>query len=137
MLSSCSNCRTPILSLKAALTGGRCLRCALHLRHFATDQPVAADTSLWSDASQRSRSYAPGVALDYFDEFYWCCDCGAAAVFTAAEQKRAYEVEKRYFLQTRKRCNACHAAHRSRRAGTSSVRAASPGDSAQARSDSQ
>ncbi len=109
MSSTCTHCRIPIFSLKAALTGGRCLRCVLQIRHFATDQPMAADTSQWSEASQRSRSFARGAALDYFDEFYWCCDCGAAAVFTGAQQKQAYEVEKRYFLQRRKRCDACHA----------------------------
>ncbi|WAC75523.1 zinc-ribbon domain containing protein [Roseateles sp. SL47] len=119
MPRSCRNCRLPTDSLLGRFigswTGGLCLRCAAQWRHSAKDAPVLADTSLWSEASKRSRSYEPGTATHYFDEFYWCSHCRKPAVFTALQQKHAYEVEKRYLFQTRKLCDPCHQSMTSRR----------------------
>ncbi|WP_431256861.1 hypothetical protein ACQ86G_19460 [Roseateles chitinivorans] len=73
---------------------------------------MLADQSAWSESSKRSRSYEPDATIRYFDEFYWCERCDAPCVFTAAQQKHAYEVEKRYLFQTRKLCDGCHALSR-------------------------
>lgn len=48
------------------------------------------------------------MPVSYMDEYYWCARCGAAAVFTALQQRHAYEVDKRYWLQRRKLCDGCH-----------------------------
>lgn len=119
---ACRNCRTPILALTAAVTGGVCVRCAGKWRHATKHSAVLADQSAWSDASKRSRSYEPDATIHYFDEFYWCERCDAPSVFTAIQQKHAYEVEKRYLFQTRKLCDGCHALSKaSQRASDTSV----------------
>ena len=104
----CTHCHLPVWSLTAAWTGGLCLACRAHRRHVNPASALPGDASRWSEASRRSRSYAPGMAVSYKDEYYWCERCGAAAVFTAVAQRHAYEVEKRHWLQTRKHCNDCH-----------------------------
>lgn len=109
---ACRNCRAPILALTAAVTGGVCLPCAAKWRHSSKQASVLADQSAWSESSKRSRSYEPDATIRYFDEFYWCERCDAPCVFTAAQQKHAYEVEKRYLFQTRKLCDGCHAMSR-------------------------
>lgn len=43
----------------------------------------------------------------YRDVPFTCADCGAAAVFTAAQQQWWYEVAKGQVYSTAKRCRAC------------------------------
>ncbi len=111
----CSNCKTAILSVTAAITGGLCIPRSRKRRHFSKEAVVLADQSLWSEASKRSRSYDQNGEAHYYDEYYWCEQCEAPCVFTAADQKQAYEVEKRYLHQTRKLCRKCYETVRSNR----------------------
>jgi hypothetical protein len=66
---------------------------------------VAADPTQWSEQSRRS--YAAEYMTQYVDIKYFCWSCGEAEVFTAQDQKHAYEVEKRYFWQRRILCQKC------------------------------
>lgn len=112
---SCANCKATIFSVTATITGGLCVLCSRKWRHFSKNAWIPADQSFWSEASKRSRSYAPNRELRYYDEFYWCEHCRAPCVFTASDQKHAYEVEKRYLYQTRKLCDRCYKQARDRR----------------------
>jgi len=94
------------------LTGGLCMRCALKWCHQSSTSPVVGQMDEWSDASKRSRSYRKSATISYFDEHYWCAECGDPAVFSAVDQKYTFEVKKRYFLQRRTLCNPCWNKHR-------------------------
>lgn len=61
------------------------------------------DRSQWSTESQRSYSSFPL----YRDIEYVCYTCGAQAVFSAAEQKRQYEVKKNHISTVRRLCPDC------------------------------
>ena len=105
--ATCSNCAAPLLPVIGRFVRGLCLRCAMKWPHESRAFAVAADPEQWSDKSKRSRSYHKGATICYYDEYYWCAKCGAACVFTAAEQKHRYESLKRYIFQRRKYCDAC------------------------------
>lgn len=66
---------------------------------------MPADPSKWSEASRRS------VSADWVKEYtslrYRCWRCRASSVFTAADQKYAYEVKKADINQQRVLCEAC------------------------------
>ena len=113
MKTPCTNCGNTVLSLVAAITSGVCLLCVAKMRHSSSTLTVSADAEKWFEKSERSRSYIKGVKHDpYRDEYYWCTNCGKSAAFTAAQQKHAYEVEKRYIFQTRKHCDPCYEARK-------------------------
>lgn len=69
---------------------------------------VPANPGLWSASSQQS--YACESSLhQYSDRHYTCWRCRQAAVFTAQQQREAYEVRKAYIWQQRVLCAACFA----------------------------
>lgn len=70
---------------------------------------IKVDQAQWSEPSKRSYAYV-ARAPHYADVVYRCLKCSANSVFTAAEQKHAFEVKKRYIWQRRILCIACHAA---------------------------
>lgn len=70
---------------------------------------VPAATELWSDSSKQSYAYQSPHHREYSDRQYTCRRCGQPAVFTAEEQREAYEVRKAYIWQTRVLCAACFA----------------------------
>jgi hypothetical protein len=72
---------------------GLCMPCALRRRHYVQHSSTAANPDHWSEASKRSRNY-DDRRTRYFDEYFWCKCCGAAAVFRAEEQQVEYEVRK-------------------------------------------
>jgi Probable zinc-ribbon domain len=64
-----------------------------------------ADPSLWSEQSQRS--VCVGWTKEYRDIKYQCWRCTSPAVFTAQDQKYAFEVKKAPIDQHRILCNEC------------------------------
>lgn len=68
---------------------------------------VPCDSEQWSEDSKRSVAY--GFAPQpYRDKAYQCWRCRAPDVFTAAEQKHTFEVQKANISQQRVLCRACH-----------------------------
>lgn len=70
------------------------------------------DATQWSEESKRSYLYCGhsySQSDRYCDIHYRCKRCASPAVFTAADQKRSYEVKKNYIWQSRHLCPACHA----------------------------
>jgi hypothetical protein len=61
----------------------------------------------WSEESKCSYAYLSNEAY-YEDEKYKCYKCGKMAVFSAQEQKKAYEEDKRYIWQKRTLCPSCY-----------------------------
>jgi hypothetical protein len=68
-------------------------------------QPVPADTSKWSEKSQRSYSF--GFVKEYRDITYKCYRCKQSAVFSAVDQKYTFEVKKAPIDQRRHLCETC------------------------------
>ena len=68
---------------------------------------IRIDKEAWSDESKRSYSYDSHIEF-YEDERYQCVKCGCSAVFSAQEQKEAFEVKKRYIWQRRTLCKSCY-----------------------------
>jgi hypothetical protein len=68
---------------------------------------VPCDPGQWSEDSKRSVAYE-FPAKPYRDKAYRCWRCQAPDVFTAAEQKHAFEVQKANISQQRVLCRACH-----------------------------
>ena len=67
---------------------------------------VALDTSRWSQASRLSM--ACELAGDHYrDRPSTCRNCGDGFVFTAQQQREAYEVRKAYIWQQRVLCAPC------------------------------
>lgn len=66
---------------------------------------VMTDPSLWFEQSQRS----VGVSWtkEYRDIEYQCWRCSSSAVFSAQDQKHAFEVKKSPIDQRRILCNEC------------------------------
>jgi putative zinc ribbon protein len=73
--------------------------------------PVRVDAERWSRSSKQSYSYVSPPRI-YEDIYYECWRCGAADVFTAAEQKTAFEVKQAYIWQRRILCQSCFAKRR-------------------------
>lgn len=76
-------------------------------------QPLSAEVpatpDLWSDSSKQSYVYQSSFRRMYSDRHYTCRRCKQAAVFTAQEQREAYEVRKAYIWQDRVLCAECFA----------------------------
>jgi hypothetical protein len=73
--------------------------------YIAKDIEVApVDSSKWSEESLGMPVPPPAF---YRDEEYRCWQCRKTAIFTARDQKYAYEVKKRYFWQRRRLCGEC------------------------------
>lgn len=73
---------------------------------------VPMDATQWSEESKRSYLYCGhsySQSDRYGDIHYSCIRCASPAVFTAADQKRSFEVKKNYIWQRRDLCPACHA----------------------------
>jgi Probable zinc-ribbon domain len=68
---------------------------------------VLCDPDCWSAESKRSVAYEFRPPM-YRDKAYRCRRCGAPDVFTAADQKHAFEVRKANISQQRVLCEACH-----------------------------
>jgi len=81
--------------------------CALRWRHHASAPKVPANPHAWSASSQRSRSFRGEAVRSYTNEYYWCRRCNSATVFTAEQQRDAYEVRKRSIHQRRVLCDPC------------------------------
>jgi hypothetical protein len=69
---------------------------------------VPCDPELWSEESKRSVEYEFVPPRPYRDKAYLCWRCKAPDVFTAAEQKHTYEVQKANISQQRVLCRECH-----------------------------
>jgi hypothetical protein len=69
---------------------------------------VPCDPEQWSEESKRSVAYEFRPRLSYRDKAYLCCRCNAPDVFTAAEQKHTFEVQKANISQQRLLRRACH-----------------------------
>lgn len=76
----------------------------VHLKPKQTSQPINAEH--WSESSKCSSVFSVHPA-QYEDIHYLCAKCGQSAVFTAIDQKLAYEVHKAYIWQRRKLCSKC------------------------------
>ncbi len=113
--AGCSHCGNPVVRLLTAFSQGRCLLCVLKWPHQSRDATVAADPMKWSATSQRSRGFDPHGVRGYADEYYWCRRCGAPAVFTAEQQREAFEVRKKPIYQRRVHCERCWQAGKKRR----------------------
>lgn len=71
----------------------------------ASPDTVPADPSQWSESSQRSVSVA--WTTEYKTYGYYCWRCRERALFTAADQKYTYEVNKAHIDQKRILCEGC------------------------------
>jgi hypothetical protein len=68
---------------------------------------VAVDVSKWSDASRRLLAFRSTPKV-YEDLPYRCRSCGREDVFTAEQQKHAYEIKKNLWpLQQHVLCSLC------------------------------
>jgi hypothetical protein len=74
--------------------------------------PVAVSPQAWSQASKQSVIYDFPPAV-YEDSFYECLFCNARSVFTALEQREAFEQRQAYIWQRRTLCDACWSVRRS------------------------
>ena len=68
---------------------------------------VPCNPDCWSEESKRSVAYEFSRAA-YRDKAYKCWRCDAPDIFTAAEQKHAFEVRKVNISQQRVLCRHCH-----------------------------
>src|ERR1700755_271575 len=66
---------------------------------------IPADTRRWSEESRRSVSVES--TMSYRDIHYTCAHCRTDAVFTAAQQQRAFEIKKAHISQRRSLCEPC------------------------------
>ena len=103
----CRNCGNLVLPDTSEMNAGLCIPCHLKRRHNSNRVSTNANPDAWSDESKKSRTYTAGETAAYFDEYYWCEECGTPCVFSGTDQKEAYEVQKRYIFQIRKLCSAC------------------------------
>ena len=69
-------------------------------------KPAPVDRDAWSAKSRQTLAYEY-AGEHYEDIAYDCWRCGVAAVYTAQDQKRAYEIKKAHIDQRRKFCGAC------------------------------
>src|ERR1022692_2585845 len=76
----------------------------VHLKPKQKDVPV--DPNHWSEKSKQSSMFLTPPA-SYEDIEYECWHCGKAAIYSAAEQKLAFEVRKAYIWQRRTLCRKC------------------------------
>lgn len=74
-------------------------------RKHTKPEIVPAEPSKWSEASQRS--VAAEWTREYRDIEYSCWRCHTRAIFSAADQKHAFEVLKAPISQQRILCTEC------------------------------
>jgi Probable zinc-ribbon domain len=66
------------------------------------------DRDQWSESSKRS--YVYHYQRRFYDDIHYICRrCQSPSVFTAADQKIAFEVKKHYIWQRRTLCGDCNA----------------------------
>ena len=68
---------------------------------------VIMDKNKWSESSKRSFAYAGSRNTHYEDFGYWCVKCQQHAIFSAADQKIAFEEKKQYIWKRRSLCSHC------------------------------
>ena len=68
---------------------------------------IPCDPESWSEDSKRSVAFEL-PPRPYRDKAYRCWRCGAPDVFTAADQKHAFEVRKVHISHQRVLCRTCH-----------------------------
>lgn len=69
---------------------------------------VLINREIWSESSKRSFAYSGSVMTHYENYPYRCRKCSQPSVFTAEEQKVAYEVLQQYIWRKRTLCPACY-----------------------------
>ena len=72
--------------------------------HFSPES-LAADSTRWSESSQRSVSAE--WTTQYISYRYTCLRCGSISVFTATDQRYNYEIKKANINQKRNLCELC------------------------------
>jgi hypothetical protein len=107
LVKRCKNCGDIGLRLLSSLNGGNCILCTLKIRHCSSQTKIPTNQSEWSEQSKRSRGFNAEASLSYANEYYWCRNCGAPAVFTAEQQRDMYEVKKKPIYQRRVICDKC------------------------------
>jgi len=76
----------------------------VHLKPKQKTQPV--NPNHWSESSKRSGIFS--IAPSHYEDIhYHCARCGLSAVFSAADQKLAFEGHKAYIWQRRTLCPEC------------------------------
>ncbi|WP_444931495.1 hypothetical protein ACJJIF_06880 [Microbulbifer sp. SSSA002] len=66
------------------------------------------DKSKWSDSSQKSSGgHYDSRATHYENISYSCRTCSCSCVFSAQDQKEAYEIQKRFVWWIPSRCSKC------------------------------
>jgi hypothetical protein len=69
---------------------------------------VLMDREKWSESSKRSFAYYGSSMTCYENISYRCTKCSQPSVFTAEEQKIAYEIRKEYIWKIKTLCSVCH-----------------------------
>ena len=87
----------------------------IHQLDYDYEPPLPSGAVRGDIRKQRFGPKSNGPAYYYIDRSGQCAACGAAFVFSAAEQKHWYETLGIYRRATRMRCDACRAVRRSRR----------------------
>jgi hypothetical protein len=91
-------------SMKRARSTEKPRKLVVHLKRKQRTQPV--NPNHWSESSKRSGIFQTPPS-HYEDIAYRCARCGEPAVFTAADQKLAFEGRKAYIWQRRVLCPEC------------------------------
>lgn len=110
--SFCLGCEAPILANTWERTGGFCIPCFRSGTFcpppldFQRDRRVAVNSLLWSERSKKSL-ISSDPPREYRDKLYTCDACATRSVFTADQQRDAFEIEKVYVLQQRGLCDVC------------------------------
>ncbi len=68
---------------------------------------IEIDRSKWSPSSQRSGGHYDECAIYYENLAYRCRKCEMSCVFTAEQQKEAYEERKEYVWRIPSLCPSC------------------------------
>ena len=90
--------------MKRARSTERPRKLVVHLKRKQKTQSV--NPNHWSESSKRSGIFhTPPPHYEVIP--YQCAQCGKAAVFTAADQKLAFEGRKAYIWQRRTLCSEC------------------------------
>lgn len=62
----------------------------------------------WSESSKRSFAYSGSSSTFYENISYRCTKCSRPSIFTAEDQKYAFEVLQQYIWKRRTLCTNCH-----------------------------
>lgn len=69
---------------------------------------ILMDREKWSESSKRSCAYDVLLTTYYENISYRCRKCSRPSVFTAEEQKIAYELRKEYIWKKKTLCSNCY-----------------------------